>query len=300
MRIVDLFCGAGGSSTGAAMAGGSVLAAVNHWPIAVRTHASNHVGAMHFCQDAALLDPSVLPVYDVLLASPDCRGHTRARGTDRPHHDSSRATAWCVVNVAELTRPRAIVVENVPEFRDWPLYRHWRGALETMGYAIREWAADAADYGVPQNRRRLFVVCLARGASWSAPAPVVERITARQILDLDGGRWSPVAGHCRRTVERIARGRSEHGDVFLAPYYGSGSGTTGRSLDRPLGTVTTRDRWALIRGDEMRMLTPVEYSRAMGFPASYVVHGTRAQRIHQLGNAVCPPVMRSLLGGLST
>lgn len=294
MRAVDLFAGAGGSSTGATQAGVRVVAAVNHWRLAVDTHRLNHPGARHYCQDAALMDPRDLPPHDLLLASPECRGHTKAKGKDRPHHDASRATAWCVVNVAEVTRPRWLVVENVPEFRGWSLYPQWRSSLETLGYRLTENVLDAAAFGVPQHRVRLLIV----GSLDRQPSPVTpwrrRSVPVRECLDLDSGRWSPVAGHCAKTEARAKRGRREHGEAFVMPYYGSGSGETGRSLDRPLGTVTTRDRWAIVRGGEMRMLTPAEYQAAMGFPADYQITGTRAEKIHQLGNAVCPPVMRAI------
>lgn len=61
--------------------------------------------------------------------------------------------------------------------------------------------------------------------------------------------------------------RSRYGDRFLIAYYGNEHG--GRSLDQPLGTVTTRDRFAVIDGDRMRMLSIEEYRIAMGFPAAY-------------------------------
>jgi DNA (cytosine-5)-methyltransferase 1 len=294
MKVVDLFAGAGGSSTGATQAGMRVVAAVNHWRRAVETHRVNHPQTAHFCQDAALMDPRQLPAYDVLLASPECRGHAKAKGKERPHHDKSRATAWCVVNVAEITRPAALVVENVPELRQWNLYRHWRGALESLGYRLTENVLDAADFGVPQHRVRLFIVGMQDRRPEPVEAPKVPLVPIRKALNIDAGRWSPVAGHCANTIERARRGRRDCGPVFVMPYYGSGSGETGRSIDRPLGTVTTRDRWAIVRDDEMRMLTPAEYKAAMGFPASYQLTGSRAEQIHQLGNAVAPPVMRAL------
>lgn len=99
MRAVDLFAGAGGTTTGATWAGARVLCAVNHWPTAVETHAAAHPSTEHRCEDAAILDPTTLPAHDLLLASPSCTGHTRARGKDQPHHDAARATAWCVIRV---------------------------------------------------------------------------------------------------------------------------------------------------------------------------------------------------------
>ena len=72
------------------------------------------------------------------------------------------------------------------------------------------------------------------------------------------------------------------------PYYGSGSGLTGRSLDRPIGTITTLDRWALVRGDEMRMLSANEALSAMSFPADTLRPDNHRLTMHMAGNAVPP------------
>jgi DNA (cytosine-5)-methyltransferase 1 len=80
------------------------------------------------------------------------------------------------------------------------------------------------------------------------------------------------------------------------PYYGKGSGLTGRSIDRPIGTVTTRDRWAIVDGDRMRMLSVDEYRQAMAFPAGYRLPKTRHEAIHMLGNAVAPPMAGWVIG----
>lgn len=286
MRAVDLFAGAGGTTTGATWAGATVLCAVNHWPVAVETHGAAHPAVEHRCEDAAILDPTTLPAHDLLLASPSCTGHTRARGKDQPHHDAARATAWCVIRVAEAQRPRLVVVENVPEMLRWELYRAWRMALSCLGYRVSEQVLDAADAGVPQHRRRLFVVASRGARPVTVPQPTRAHIPARAMLDLDDGPWSPVAGWCERTRSRIAAGQMEHGPDVLVPYYGSETG--GRSLDRPIGTLTTVDRYALVRGDRGRMLTIPEMLRLSSFPVVYPLRGTKRDRTKLIGNAVPP------------
>ncbi|MFT9161614.1 MAG: DNA cytosine methyltransferase [Acetobacter sp.] len=72
------------------------------------------------------------------------------------------------------------------------------------------------------------------------------------------------------------------------PFYGSGSGETGRALDRPIGTITRLDRWAVVRGDDMRMLQPTELRAIMGFPGKYVLPPAQRPAIQLLGNAVVP------------
>lgn len=285
---IDLFAGSGGFSTGARMAGVDVLWAANHWPAAVDCHAQNHPEAEHVCQDLHQADWTKVPSTDLVLASPCCQGHTRARGKDRPHHDASRSTAWAAVSCVEYHRPKALIVENVPEFRQWALYPAWVMALESLGYQLTENVLDAADTGCPQNRVRLFIVAARKRIE--IPQPERPHTPARKVVDFSRGRWSAVnkPGRAESTLLRIQNGRRNLGDRFLISYYGSSK--TGRSLDRPLGTVTTRDRWGVVDGDRMRMLTVEEYRDAMGFPSDYRLPKNRALAIHLLGNAVPPPL----------
>lgn len=112
--------------------------------------------------------------------------------------------------------------------------------------------------------------------------------------------WSVIErpGRSAATLRRIAAGRRQYGERFVAPYYGSGSGTTGRSLTRPVGTITTLDRWAIIDGDRMRMMQPPEVRSAMGFPVTYRLPTNRREAIHLLGNAVCPPAATDIFEAL--
>jgi DNA (cytosine-5)-methyltransferase 1 len=189
------------------------------------------------------------------------------------------------------------VVENVAEFLNWKLFETWKQALETYGYTLTSNILDAADFGVPQHRERVFLVA-SKGKAITIESPELEHVPARSFIDLESGSWSPLykPGRAAATIARAEAGRREFGDEpFLAPYYGNGSGKKGRSLDRPIGTVTTRDRWSLHHGDRMRMLTAAEYRAAMGFPETYELATSRKKAIHLLGNAVCPPVAAEVI-----
>lgn len=297
MTAIDLFAGAGGFSTGARMAGVSVLWAANHWREACDVHQLNHPGTIHACQDLHQADWSQVPAHDILLASPCCQGHSRARGKENgdPQHDASRATAWAVVSAAEYHRPPVVLVENVPEFTRWTLYPAWRMAMEALGYSLSPHVVDAADFGVPQNRERLFLVCTLSRSPLVLFLPERPHRPAEGIIDAEASGWSLVdkPGRSARTLERVENGRREYGERFLIAYYGAEHG--GRSLARPLGTVTTRDRYALVDGDRMRMLAASEYRAAMGFPADYQLPDNHRLAVHLLGNAVCPPVARDII-----
>jgi DNA (cytosine-5)-methyltransferase 1 len=300
MNAIDLFAGAGGFSTGAVMADVRVLWAANHWPTAVEWHAANHAATAHACQDLQQADFRDAPRHDLLLASPACQGHSPARGKERPHHDALRATAWAVVTCAEVHRPAVALVENVPAFADWTLYPAWCAAMHALGYALAPMVLDAADAGVPQHRRRLFVVATRSHHPVDLQLPRREHRSAADVIDFAAGRWAPVdkPGRSRRTLDRIAAGRRAYGSRFLAPFYGSGSGETGRSLARPIGTLTTRARWAVIDGERMRMVSAAEGRSLMGFPEDYRLPANEATAWHLLGNAVCPPLAADLIDAI--
>lgn len=300
MKAVDLFAGAGGFSEGAHQAGVKVVWAANHWPLAVQYHGANHPDTEHVCQDLHQADWSTVPQHDIMLASPCCQGHARARGKDRPHHDKQRSTAWAVVSCAEYHRQDVAIVENVPEFMDWSLYPSWLDAMNRLGYAVAPHLIDAADHGVPQNRVRLFLLCTRSKNPLQLDLPKRPHVGIGKIIEWDSNKWSLInkPGRSTATLHRIAAGRQRFGDRFVAPYYGSGSGTTGRSLDRPVGTITTRDRWAVIDGDRMRMLQKTEVRAAMGFRNTYILPPTHKDAVHMLGNAVSPPVVTDFLNAI--
>lgn len=300
MNVIDLFAGAGGFSTGATMAGCNVAWAANHWPDAVEWHSRNHPDAAHICQDLHQADWSQVPAHDLMLASPCCQGHSKARGkaSGNPQHDASRSTAWAVVSAAEYHRPPAILVENVPEFLDWQLYRPWVLAMQALGYAVSPHVVDAADLGAPQNRIRMFLVLTQSAQPLKLNLPTLDHLPAASFIDFEAGRWQPIEklGRAAATLERVRAGRATHGDRFLISYYGNTK--TGRSLDRPIGTITTRDRWAIVDGDRMRMLSRWECRSAMSFPDTYQLPDNHRLAVHLLGNAVCPTPVSHIIKAL--
>lgn len=264
MEAIDLFAGAGGFTEGARMAGVKVKWAANHWRQAVEYHGQNHPKTAHSCQDLQQADWREVPGHDVMLASPACQGHSLARGKEKPHHDALRSTAWAVVACAEYHRSPVVVVENVCDFQRWILYPAWCDAMFRLGYAIAPHLIDAADHGVPQHRERLFLVCTKSQFPLQLNFPKRAHQSIANVI-----KW------CEHKWSRIER--------------------PGHSIHRPIGTITTRDRWAVIDGDSMRMLHVSEVKQAMGFRADYVLPDCHKDALTMLGNAVCPPVSADIL-----
>lgn len=300
MIAIDLFAGTGGLSEGARQAGIKVTWAANHSELACTWYERNH-GLKPECQDLQQADFRDAPSHDLLLAAPSCQGHSPARGVDRPHHDAYRATAWAVVTCAEVHRPQVAVIENVPEMATrWVLWRAWCTAWHDLGYALAPMVLNAADHGVPQDRERLIIVATRSRYPIELDLPALEPIPAAKVIDWSAGKWSRVdrPGRKPATLRRVANGRAAFGDRFLMPYYGSGSGLTGRSLHRPIGTLTTKARWAVVNGDSMRMVSVPEARAFMGFPETWELPRQVAAAHQLLGNAVAPPKARRVLQAL--
>ena len=305
MMAIDLFAGSGGFTEGAeSVPGVKVIWAANHWRLAVDVHSRNHPETEHACQDMHQTDWTQVPSMDLVLASPCCQGHSAAasrggtgkRGT-APHHDALRSTAWAVVSCVEVHRPPFVLVENVTDFMNWTLYDVWKAAMTKLGYALHENVVDAADLGVPQERKRLFITAVRAKSPLVLKLPKRPRVGFSACLDPDAGNWELVAKKPPAVRERVAKGRVNFPrGMFITQHV---TGHPGRSLDRPIGTITTKHHWAVCRpsrrGDEMRMLNVDEHRCAMGFPKGYWLPRTTCDSVKLLGNAVCPPVAKAIV-----
>lgn len=175
----DFWCGAGGTSTGLVDAINELgwnleLTAVNHWEIAVATHSKNHPDARHFCKSVDSLSPlELFPKRRIklLLASPECVHHSKARG-GKPRDEQRRADAWDIQRWVEKLFIENLIIENVEEFTDWgPLdakgqpikskkgvyFKRFVDFLEEL-YTVEWRILNCADYGDATTRKRFFLL----------------------------------------------------------------------------------------------------------------------------------------------
>ena len=190
--------------------------------------------------------------------------------------------------------------------RSWDGYSDLFNTVERRyGYKLVAEVINAADLGVPQNRKRLFIYGSRRRIPKQLQLRRRKHRCASSILD-GKGKWP--AGmlyngrRAQATLQRIQCGIDNlgKGRDFLTVYYGSDGAGGYQSLDRPLRTLTTLDRFGLVqwegREPTLRMLQVPELKRAMGLPNHFVMrHGTRRDRIWLLDNGVCPAVMKAVV-----
>lgn len=247
ISVMDMFCGAGGSSAGARLAGTNVVQGIDKWELAARTFEDNFEDATVTIRS---LGPKSWPPsnlrrgdIDLLLASPECTNHSPAKGS-RPRSEKSRLTSHYVFNFAGILRPRWIILENVLQIRNWQGFNTLIDELRRVGYYVRPEVLDAVDFGVPQTRRRLFILCDLDGEPSRICTRTKRRKTAAVAVQLDG-KWpsQPLrrAGRATATLERAERAIATlgKGHPFLIVYYGSDGAGGWQRLDRPLRTLTT-------------------------------------------------------------
>ena len=190
---VDLFAGAGGTSTGLVAAARSVsnrinLTAINHNRKALETHKANFPWARHILTELQYVDPAeVVPEgsLDGMVASPECTFFSRARG-GKPIRPQDRASPWYLARWIHRLDVPWVLIENVPEIVRWgPLdssgrpaaegsgtyFRMWVRMFEKAGYSFEYRILNAADYGDATSRRRFFAIARkdARPITWPAP-----------------------------------------------------------------------------------------------------------------------------------
>jgi DNA (cytosine-5)-methyltransferase 1 len=184
LTVIDFFCGAGGSSQGAAAVPGvRVELAANHWDRAIESHAANFPATDHYRGDIHDADAARFPAADLFWASPECPQWSVARGRRRdfdrqpdlfgqtlpdPAADRSRALMWDVPRYLDAVAGRgrpvlAGVVENVTEVRQWASWHQWLAAIQNLGYRTRLIALNsmharpAVSAPAPQSRDRLYL-----------------------------------------------------------------------------------------------------------------------------------------------
>lgn len=174
--IIDCFAGGGGASVGIEMATGRAAdIAINHDPMAILMHKTNHPNTLHLTEDIFKVD---LQKYikgrhvSLMWASPDCTSHSKAKG-GQPRKQGLRILPWAVYKHASKILPDVIIMENVEEIQQWgPLdengkpikersgedYKKFITAMISLGYIFDCRELIAANYGAPTTRKRWYAI----------------------------------------------------------------------------------------------------------------------------------------------
>jgi DNA (cytosine-5)-methyltransferase 1 len=317
--MLDLFAGAGGMTAGFKAAGFDPLFAVEIDPAAARTYASNFGTHVHA---GPIEDVAEFPASDIVIGGPPCQGFSPL-GRDRD--DQSRQglnELWKeYLRVVRQTKPKVFVVENVPEFLKSGQFQTFLEQFETdeslKDYEVEYRVLNAAEYGVPQRRRRGIVIgsrvgppiwpkktngpdadpplpfATVRDALAGVPRDPTERdlhwsrnpkpssIERYKAVPEGGNRFDLAQNRPDLLPNCWARKKSGTTDVFGRLWW-----------DRPSFTIRTEffkpEKGRYLHPEAHRPITHREAARLQSFDDSFVFEGTRIEIARQIGNAVPP------------
>ncbi len=305
VSVVDLFCGAGGFSQGFREEGFNILLGVDNDPSAIRSYKANFPEALALAEDVRdvtgrLIERLVGDV-DVVIGSPPCEPFTAANPgrrrdpIDRLYQDPVGQLVLHYARIVSEVRPAVFVMENVPGILEDGLRDELRKLFMNAGYRqVYFNVLRAEDYGTPSHRTRVFISNIRiRPRARRGHVRVIEALRG---LPPPGSGWPPnheeppMSRRKKRRISRLkwgaplvlyegAEGRRLPNMVRLHPY---------RLAPPVLGSSR------FIHPFEDRFLTVREQARLMGFPDDHVFLGGRDSQYNQVGEAVPPPLARSV------
>ena len=301
--FIDLFAGIGGFRTALQELGGKCVFTSEWDKHAKQTYFENYGeipfgDIRNFSSECDKTSPfyNVIPKHDIIAGGFPCQAFSQA-GKQLGFNETRGTLFFDILKIADQCRPRALILENVKRLKT-----HDKGntfavivnSLRDIGYKVYAKILRAYDFGVPQNRERIFIVAFREPLHFVFPKPVEKREAnvLGDILENKTEDWYTISdriyeGHKRRLLGHRSKGNGFGFSVFKrsAPY---------------VNTLSAR-YWKdgseiLVEQDNQnpRMLTPRECARLQGFPDSFKCNASRRQAYQQFGNSVAVPVVKAL------
>lgn len=330
MRALDLFAGTGWGV--ACQRLGIEEYGVEIMPAAIATREANGMTTIYRDVWEGLTDPAVVPDHDILIASPPCQTFSMAgSGTGRRALDDVLALIESKVHehpdelqaltelsgfddrTALVLTPLAYAMQWQPPHIAWeqvptvlPVWEACADALRAIGYSVETGIVHSEQHGVPQTRKRAYLVARNDGHEAAFPTATHSRYYSHQPAKLDAGvqKWVSMAEALgRHSIGSVLRSNYSTGSKLgrAMAKKGSARPRTTRSVDEPSLTITSKAGsadWVL--GDHVEALTITDASLLQSFPAGFTFEGTRGEAFMQAGNAVPPLMALAVLSAVTT
>lgn len=291
---LSMFCGCGGLDLG--FIGGfqyrgthykrhpiKILKAIDNDPRCVSTYKTN-IGDHAEVGDLSVLESSSLPAADILLGGFPCQDFSWC-GPRAGLQGKNGGLYRALVDYMSHHQPRIVVGENVPnmfQMQGGAVWAKIKADMEDAGYSCQLWHLHAADYGVPQNRSRLILICVRNDLpgqpSQPSPIPTGRRSIEWAIKDLVTTSGDGIANHDQYFRAGLAKN-------------GHGQGDEISTKDQPAYTIRANAKSRIQFHYELdRRLTVRECARIQTFPDRFIFPHSATQNIREIGNAV-PPVL---------
>lgn len=334
MKIIDLFCGIGGLSLGFEQAGFEVISAIDMWKDAINTYNHNRTSKIAKVETVEEYNESELPQIvsehhiSGIIGGPPCQGFSTV---GRREIDDPRNKMYLeFYKAVKIARPDFFVIENVKGMLTLNKGAFVKDLMERfgpngLGYNISYKLLNAADYGIPQNRYRVFFVGIL-GKTFNFPEPYNFVLTAKDgISDLENSDdmkygslpqndyQIELRGDCKRPLNQDYTNHTEQtvSIISLIPDGGNIKSLPpefwqvrkyNKAFERmgtfkPSNTIDTGHR-NYFHYSEPRIPTVRESARLQSFPDSFEIIGTRGSQYKQVGNAVPPMLARILANNI--
>lgn len=297
-KMIDLFAGIGGTRLGFQLTGQVESVFSSEWDkFSQKTYRANFGETPE--GDITKIDAMDVPDHDILVGGFPCQAFSQA-GKKQGFNDTRGTLFFEIARIIDVKRPKAFMLENVRNLKshdNGKTYAVIMSTLKNLGYEVNTMLLKAKDFGVPQNRERIYIVGfdpkqVHNYRDFKAPeAPKVKTrlgdILESEVDDkytISDRLW---AGHQRRKIENKANGKgfgysifneeSKYTSTISARYYKDGS-----------EILIAQD------GKNPRKLTPREASRLQGFPHEYIIPVSDTQAYKQFGNSVAVPVVNAV------
>ncbi len=291
-RFIDLFAGIGGIRIGFESVGGECVF-TSEWDLAAqKTYEANFREIPY--GDITKIDPVEIPKFDILLAGFPCQPFSMA-GKKKGFEDTRGTLFFDIAKIIKYHNPSVVFLENVKNLASHDkgnTFKVIKATLEEMGYKVFSQVLNARDFGVPQNRSRIYIIGFKDDVDFKFPAEPKLPTRLGDILEKDVDIKYTIsdklwAGHKRRKLAHAAKGNgfgyslfdneSVYTSTMSARYYKDGSEI-------------------LIKQEGMnpRKITPREAARLQGFPEDFKIVVSDTQAYKQFGNSVAIPVIKAL------
>lgn len=320
LTAIDLFCGAGGLSLGLSRAGFTVVAAVENDSTSVETYRANHPDVTVWDDDITELSATDVRAdlgmdrgaLDLVAGCPPCQGFSsiRTRNGAEDVEDPRNDLIFDFLEYVDEFRPKTVMMENVPGLRNDGRFDKFLEKLSSLGYEARHRVLNVAEYGVPQNRRRLVVLAGKGGPiPFGDPVPKSERTTVRSAIgtlpdpgqsgdpchDVQANRSDRIM-RLIRAIPKDGGGRLDLDDELQLDCHKDFDGfkdVYGRmSWDQPAPTITCGcvkpSKGRFLHPEQDRAITPREAALLQSFPPAYVISMSRGKlkAAEIIGNAL--------------
>lgn len=293
-KFIDLFAGIGGVRQSFESNGGKCVFSSEIDAFAKFTYYSNF-GVVPF-GDITKIDANMIPDHDVLCAGFPCQPFSHIGKREGFDHQTQGTMFHEIVRIIEIKKTPVLFLENVPG-----LINHDDGntlkviikTLKDMGYAVHHTVLDASQFGVPQKRKRFYLVAfLNQRTQFKFPEPPMLSKNIGDILETNITGYS-ISEHLQKTYLF----KKDDGRPVLVDKNSVGAAKTLVSTYHKIQRLTG----TFVRDGEtgIRLLTTNECKALMGFPNDFVIPVSRTQMYRQMGNSVVVPVVTSIAKQIS-